>query len=237
MAAPGHSRQFRLAWSWSRLNDFEGCPRRMYWKSVAPKSLRCPPATSPQMDRGKARHKNLEGAVINSEKLHPDIAHVKKIVDHIRAAQRAGWSLWTEQQLALTEGLVKTGWFDSDVWLRVVYDIVMIKGKKAKILDWKTGKNSGYSDQLAVSAFTGFAFWPLVDEILTSYVWVDHRQTTPRTYKREQFESLEEEFRDRSELIQIAYNSDGDWQAKPSDFNCKWCPCKKHQCKYSRQGD
>jgi len=225
----------RLAWSWSRLNDFEKCPNMLYWKSLAPKALRCPAPTSPAMERGKLLHKSLENAVMSGDTLHSEVAHVKPIVDAIQAEQRNGWMVNLEQQRALTEDLVGTTWFAKNVWLRVIYDVIMVKGDEAKILDWKTGKNSGYTDQLAISAFTCFSFLPPVNKVKTSYIWVDHMGTTTRDYTREQFESLEEDFRERSELIQIA-NDNNEWPSKPSDFNCKWCKCSRAQCEYSKNG-
>lgn len=224
----------RLAWSWSRLNDFEKCPKQLYWKSIAPKALRCPFVTSPAMERGKLLHKSLENAVQFGDQLHPEVAHVKKIVDAIREEMNSGWVVHTEQQRALTEDLNTTTWFAKNVWLRVIYDVIMVKGNEAKILDWKTGKNSGYTDQLAISAFTGFVLLPPLEKVTTSYIWVDHKATTTREYHRGQYEALEENFRERSEMIQIC-NDSGEWPAKPSNFNCRWCSCTKSQCEFSKQ--
>lgn len=224
----------RLAWSWSRLNDFEKCPRMCYWKHVAPKALRCPMPQSETLIRGREVHAHLERSV-QGQPLPAALAHVKPIVDAIHHDMNKGWEVKTECQLALREDLAVVGWFAKDVWCRVIYDVLMHQGNKMKMLDWKTGKvREEETGQLRLFAMTGFAISPYTEQIDTDYIWVDHKQATHKTYYREQFEDILQEFRERSEMIQIAYNGDGEWQCKPEKWKCDHCPCTKRQCEYAR---
>ena len=221
-----------LAWSWSRLQDFETCPLMCYWKNVAPKWERCPKPSGPALVRGREVHDTLEKA-LHGEVLPPELNHVAPIVNAICEARNAGWAVATEQQVAFREDLSRCGWFDKDVWVRVIYDVVMRYKDRMRIIDWKTGKSNPPDGQLRLFGLTGFALCPDVNDIETSYIMTDQRRSVGAKYSREHIDQLEQEFRDRSEFIQVAYNTPGEWEAKPTDWKCKYCPCTKRQCKHA----
>lgn len=221
----------KIAWSWSRIETFEQCPKKFHHQNIL-KDV--PRPSSPAMDRGRRIHKALEDAIKFGAQLPPDLARCEPIIDRIKSAQTAGAKVFAEQQLAFREDLQPTDWYNKDVWFRVIMDVAIVMGAAASIIDWKTGRAKDYTDQelqgnqLALNAMAGFLLWPDVNKIEVSYAWVDHEMRTPATFDRRQLDSLLQDFGDRAEMIQLA-NESGQWKATPNDY-CKWCPCTKMQC-------
>lgn len=227
-----------IAWSWSRLNDFEKCPRQAYWKHYVDKALRCPFEENEHLRRGKNAHFALENAVNKQAPLAAPWKVAQPAIDGIHKAQAAGAKVFTELQVALTKELNTTGWFTGEVWLRSIFDVLVRSKNKSLIVDWKTGKVYEMYDQLKLFALTEFAINPAAEEVKTAYYYLDSNgKQLRKSYTRDHYPELLEEFSERAELIQVASETPGPWEAKPSDFNCKWCPCTKYQCEFSRKGD
>jgi hypothetical protein len=222
----------QIAYSWSRLSDFEKCPLLCYWKNFAPKGQRIPFTDNEATLRGKKAHKDLELAV-GGKPVPYELRSVEPVVAGIQLQAKNDWNVRVEQQIAFTRGYTQCSWFAADAYLRVIYDVILTHGDKASIIDWKTGKVRESSDQLKLFGMSAMLLHPQVDYVGTHYVWVDHKTKTTASYNRGELPALIEEFEERAEMIQIASDSNS-WQANPSDFNCRWCPCNKAQCKYAR---
>lgn len=219
----------KLAWSWSRLECFELCPRKFHHMNIL-KDV--PFVTNEAMDRGKKIHKHLEDAIKYDTPLPSILDHMVPIVNQLKSIP--GAEITAEEKLAFTESMKPTGYFAKDVWLRVVMDLrIKIEAQRtANIFDWKTGKVKPYSDQLAVNAMAGLALWDDVDIINTSYLFVDHKKRTSATFTRDQYDGLLRKFGDRSEMIQLTLES-GIWKPTPNQF-CGRCPLTPAQCEYRR---
>ncbi len=223
----------KQAWSWSRLSDFEKCGLMAYWKHYAPKGARCPYVENEHLKRGNAVHKDLELSVLGKP-LPSNLEHMSPIIEGIKRSIEAGWWVNAEYKLTFTENYTSCGWFDRDAYLRCILDVIMLKGKNATVLDWKTGKVNPSYDQLKLFATAVMTLWPKVETVETDFIWTDHQKFTRETYHRDELIELTEEFEERSMMIQIA-SDENNWIANPSDFNCAWCPCTKAQCKYSKK--
>lgn len=213
-----------IAWSWSRLDCFEKCPKQFYEKNIS-KSVKF--EQTPQMERGSRIHDSLEAALKGTQ-LPPELNHVTPIIAAIKAVS---WDTTdVEVELAYRQDMSRTRWFAKDVWLRVKHDFVGVVGDRAVVYDWKTGKNYGYTDQLKLYAGEVFHRYPNVTEVNTAYVYVDAKDKCAQKWTRDQYNEIWDDFGERAELIQIA-NQNGDWPPKPSKFNCKWCPVNDCQAR------
>lgn len=221
-----------LAWSYSRLNDFEKCARMFQGKHVA-KDFPKENFDSPHLIRGKDIHAELERAVTKGTPLHPTRQWLQPVVNAIRSQSL----ILVEKQMCLDVRHRQVSWFNTDrAWCRVIFDVACTNDEQLiVIIDWKTGKvRHENTDQLRLFAGAAFDQFPEAQRVLTAYVWADHptEKMTVKEYTRDQYVHIWEEFGDRAELINLAQES-GNWPATPG-FYCKFCPARLDQCEYKK---
>lgn len=216
-----------IAWSWSRLSDFEQCPRMFQGKYVS-KDFPKESFTSPHLIRGKDIHKELEDALTKGLPLHPSRAWLAPVINAVKYQAM----MQAELQVCFDQRRHVKSWFDKAAWCRMIFDVICSQDDELVImLDWKTGKVRHESkDQLRLFAAGALDRFPDANRVLTAYVWVDHptEKMTYVEYNRSQLEHIWEEFGDRAELIQLAQES-GNWIEKPT-FKCMFCPANVGQC-------
>jgi hypothetical protein len=224
-----------FAISWSRLEQAEQCPLLCYWKNFAPKDQRVPfDDQAPHLLKGKRWHKWMEDACLGKAALPEEVKAFKPMVEAIR---RGSGEVYVEHQLALTAKYNKCDWFARNAYWRTIFDLLKIHPNgMAMSLDWKTGKvKDKVTDQLKFSSAAAFLRWPEIKKIKSAYVWLEHDKQPPTVaeFDRKELPAIMDEFEERVEVVKIMHE-DNSWEAKPSDFNCKWCPCTPAQCEHSR---
>ena len=242
-----------FAISWSRLECAEQCPLQCYWKNFAPKDQRVPfDSDNPHLTKGKLWHFWMEnqlkgGTAVLDKDLTKHRAAWKELRDNppenlsrfkpmLEAIRREPGHTYVEEQVTLTENYQKCGWFAKAAYWRTIYDLLKVRPDGSAIsLDWKTGKvKARTTDQLRFSSAAAFLRYPEIQKIKTAYVWLEHDvPPTSVEYTRKELPGIMEEFEERVEVVKIMAE-DNSWEPKPSDFNCKWCPCTPAQCKHSR---
>lgn len=217
-----------IAWSHSRLMDFEACPLMFREKHVV-KSIKFEP--NDNMKRGTERHKMLEREVIRAtykdEPAVPEVAHVWPIIKSFTSAHQ---EVIVEEQLCFTKSLKSVDWFHKDAWLRIKMDVIgrvnpysKLSDQTVNIIDWKTGQYDVNDDQLKLYNLGAFLKWQYTMDVSSVLVFVDQQRTSP-IYKSNRvwdMQNLLNEFCDRSEAIQIAEERDT-WPAQPNR-KCRWC--------------
>jgi hypothetical protein len=88
-----------------------------------------------------------------------------------------------EYQMAIRRDKSPCGWFDNDVWLRSIADVLVIDDPTAFVFDWKTGKVRENPTQLKLFAAMVMSHLP-VNTVKTCYVWLQYEQVTMDTYHR-----------------------------------------------------
>ena len=164
-----------VAWSYSRLNSFENCPKK-FWHLSVQKDFKEPPSDA--MNYGNKVHKAIEKRVRDGVKLPKDLAALEPVIK--RFAEASG-VIHVEQQLALNHELQPTGWFDKDVWARCIVDYAAINGARALLVDWKTGKISSDFTQQQVAGAIFFRHFPQVKELDLMYYWTKDKKPTTDT--------------------------------------------------------
>ena len=208
------------AWSYSSLTKFETCPRQYYAVRVS-KEVTEPPTDATLW--GNAVHKALELRVAEKKPLPKTMAQWEPLVNKIICKPGR---VFTETKFALTKGYKLTTWFAKDVWVRGIVDIGIDAGKKAVVLDWKTGKPKPDSEQLKLFAAFMFHSKPYMQQVSTGFVWLAHNKITKETYTREQLPEIWQEFLPRVRRLELAYEGNK-WEPRPSGLCNGWCPHKK----------
>lgn len=215
-----------FSWSYSRLKNFETCPKRYYEVDQA-KNFKDDTA---QLDWGNAVHAAMAHAITTGKPLPPGMEPFQKWVNSL--AKFRGEKL-VEQKWALNKDFQPTEWFSPSAWVRSVGDFVGIAAPKALSLDWKTGKPQQDSKQLMLVAACVFAFHPDVHEIDSGFVWLKHDTSTVETYRREDMAQQWLELIPRVKTFEQAVASMS-FPPKPDRLCKKYCPVAS--CPFWKKG-
>ena len=206
--------------SFSRLSTFESCESKFEFLYV---TKRVKDADNEFTVYGTRVHDALEkygkGEI---DELPAEVEQWGGLVNKILAVPG---DKYFEQQMALTYDLVPCDWFAADVWLRGIADVLIVNGKLAYCLDWKTGKVKENPTQLQLFAAMVFAHYPEVEEVKTSFVWLAHGQTTDAVFQRSKVQHIWNAIKPRLGRVQDAVDL-GVFKSKPSPL-CRWCPARE----------
>ena len=153
-----------IAWSWSRLDCFEKCPKQFYHKNIK-KDFK-DDGDNPAFIKGNRIHAKLENG-LKSGVVDPEVKDLSHTIHSLRGVE---WEYkGVEDDYAFTDTLQKTKWNDwKNCWVRIKMDFIGIKDGVAVVIDWKTGKNRGYSEQLDLYAAAAFQAHDDVKEVRVS---------------------------------------------------------------------
>lgn len=212
--------------SHSRLEVFEKCPLQFEYLYIEKTVVSEPNIYS---EFGNRVHESLEkyGKSGDETFLTLETQEYKHLVDNIRG--QLGQQLW-EHQMAVRADLTPCGWFDKDVWLRGIADVLVINGTTAYCLDWKTGKVKPNSAQLALFACMVFWHFPEVERVVTSFIWLKHDTSTLEMFYRDNLPREWQPLNSRFGHVQEAVDL-GVFEPKPN-YGCRWCPAKR-VCAYA----
>ena len=214
-----------VTWSYSALNAFETCPRRYYLTKIS-KQVKEP--QSAEMSEGNAVHKALELHIKGTQYL-PD--EYKKWLPAVEMVKNASGEVMAERKFALTQNFEETTYFAKDVWMRGVFDVAILNGNKAAIIDWKTGKRKFDADQLKLFAASAFKLWPHVTEVNTSFVWLKEGKADNDKFVADDSPKLWREFSIRVERMEVAADTQN-YPPRPSGLCRGWCPVGKALCEH-----
>lgn len=213
-----------FAWSYSKLKNFETCPKRYYNVDVA-KLVK--EEESEQLAYGNTLHKVLAEAISGKAPLPDHFRHMQPWVDKVQAGSSR---LLVEQQLAIRADFSATEWFGKDAWYRGIADVIKIVGPVAVVLDWKTGKILDDGIQLALMAQCVFAHHPDIQKIRTEFIWLKEDATTRADFTRDDMAKVWAGLLPRVQMLEEAHKA-AHFPPKPGFLCRKWCPvdaCPHH---------
>lgn len=178
---------------------------------------------------GNRVHKALELRIKGEAALPETMVTYEPLVTAIEAKRGI---IDAEQKLALNADLEPTGYFAHDTWVRVITDFTVVKGSNAIVGDWKTGKPTPASLQLALCAAVTFAVKPYLEKIVTSFVWLQHGSTTNMIYTKADVPGIWQELLPRVARMKDAIITER-FPPKPSGLCREWCPVPKRLCEHS----
>jgi len=206
-----------FAWSYSKLKNFETCPKRHYEIDVA-KNIK--EEDSDELKWGNTIHKSAAKHLGEGAPLIQGTEVLQPWCDRIKAG---GGTILVEQKLAITRDFGKCDWFDRNAWYRGIGDVIKIVGDVALVVDWKTGKILEDSVQLALMAQCVFAHHPEVTHVRSEFVWLKEDASSREDFSRDDMAGLWRLLWPRLELLEHAHNTTT-YPAKPGRLCRKWCP-------------
>lgn len=212
-----------IAWSFSRLDTFMDCPRKLHEISIT-KMTPFGEQTEAQR-QGDVVHDLLADRLSEGKAFPLGYEYLQQVIGPILAVKHEG-QIFNKLKLAWDKNWKPCGYKDWDnCWLRVDYDFAFIRGKTMFILDWKTGKVSFKHLQLKLYAATAFLAFPDVMEIHTAFVWLKDKLIDSVTYRREDMQKLWDEILPEVQKLQDA-NALNIWPATKNKW-CNYCQVRK----------
>lgn len=210
----------KFAFSYSKLKNFEVCPKRHYhidlkkdWKEEEGESLKF----------GNELHKAMALRISKGVALPMPYAEYEGWCERVVGDGTA--EVMVEQQLAINSDYEPVEWFSKVAWFRAVADVIKISGPVAAVLDWKTGKVLEDSQQLMLTAACVFAHRPDILRIRSEFVWLAHDATTRVDIGREDLPAMWVNLHPRIESLRLA-DEKQEYPAKPGYLCKRYCPVK-----------
>lgn len=202
------------AWTYSQLDTFESCPRKFYHTKVI-RDVVEPPTVHTEW--GTKVHTAFEEFVLHGVILPDGMTQWQPLANKIAALP--GKKL-AEHKYALDRSFQPTSW--KGAWTRGIGDLVIIHGKKAAVLDYKTGKRKP-TEQLDLYANYVFHHHPEVEKVTTGFVWLKEKKIDWKPIDRDQVPIIWQGLVPRVAKLESAYER-GRWPAKTSGLCNGWCP-------------
>jgi hypothetical protein len=214
------------AWSFSKMKAFETCPKQYYHVTV----LREFPFQETDATRyGTEFHRACEEYIRDSKPLPPKFSFMQDTME--RLAEMPG-DKHCELKMGLTAELEPCGFFDKNVWFRGIVDLLIINGKSARVVDYKTGKSDRYADrgQLELMALCVFKHFPQVESVKGALLFTIANSIVKQDYKIDDESSMWSPWLQKYAAMQKAHET-GVWNPRPSGLCRKYCPvveCAHH---------
>lgn len=204
------------AWTYSRLESFETCPKKFYHLNVA-KDYYDPPTEATKW--GERVHKAMEDRITIGTPLPEGMGQWESLADKIATLPGEKYA---EIKLAIDRGFQPTDW--KSAWSRGIADLLVTYKNTAVVLDYKTGKRKP-SEQLALYAAYAFAYYPQIEKVTTGFVWLKEKKIDKKGFERSEVPVIWQEFLPKIRKLESAYERDS-WPARPSGLCRGWCPVK-----------
>lgn len=207
-----------FAWSFSALTRYENCPKQYFHLNVA-KDFK--DEDSDFAADGKIVHDGMYNRVVKGKPLPLPLRQHEKLAAKFAAApgEKHG-----EMKLALNRQFEPVDFFAPDAWVRAIIDLLIIRGSRAIIVDWKTGKVKDDFTQLMLTAGVLSRYMPEIDHFTLVYVWLKSREVTQKSTTLSKLASMWNELLPRVATIQRAIRTTT-FPARESGL-CKYCPVR-----------
>lgn len=207
----------KLAWSFSALSVFDTCRKKFYHLKVA-KDVK--DGDSEAAAEGKEVHAVMFHRVINGKALPVPLRQHEKMAAKFAGADGQKYG---EMKMCLNDKFEPVDWFAKDAWVRAIIDLLIVRGKTAIIVDWKTGKRKDEFDQLELSAAVLSRYMPEIEEFRLVFVWLrDQEITPPKTIMKADMKQVWLKFLPKVKEIEDARKTTN-FPATESGL-CGWCP-------------
>jgi CRISPR/Cas system-associated exonuclease Cas4 (RecB family) len=226
--------------SYSKISEYKSCPKLFYDKNVSKDYDFEKDKKSVPLIKGNKYHEALENYVkqrqagVTPVPLPDEIAAAGIMADRILGAYP---TVVAEMSSSLDKNWqpqkIDNWWRvldGSDPYMRSKLDLTAIKGKKALLVDWKSGKFKDYSDselsQLRMFAVVIMSMYPEIEEVETAYLYIEHQKKITETFYRKDYEALKRPFDEIAAEIYARV----DFPATKNE-NCRWCSVNECQFK------
>lgn len=172
-----------FAWSYSKMKNYELCPKRHYEIDVS-KKVR--DTGGENLIWGNQVHDAMRDRLRDKKPLTPEMIDYEMFAKRIEEKQALlKAEMVVEREWAINADFQPVGWFTRAAWFRGKVDLVLLAPPVALVVDWKTGRIQEDSVQLALMAQLAFSHYPELHTIATRYVWLKEHAETDERFTRQ----------------------------------------------------
>jgi CRISPR/Cas system-associated exonuclease Cas4 (RecB family) len=209
------------SWSYSSIKTFDQCPKKYYHLKVV-KDVE--DKAGPEAAYGVEVHKAAEDYIKDGTPIPNKFGFMRPVVE---ALEKLPGEKYVEIRFGVKQtedGYKSCDFFDKDVWYRGIADLVIVNGTKARVIDYKTGKNAKYADtkQLDLMAGSIFLRYPEVTKIRAALAYVVSKEFITKNYARDDLGKCLSVFNWQLDRLGAAYDS-GVFNPVSGPL-CGWCP-------------
>lgn len=205
-----------FAWSYSRLKNYETCPKRHYHYDIA-RDIAEP--QTPQLSEGNATHKAFENRVRHGTRLPLPLLQHEAIMEKLAAAPG---QVYAEQKLALTVEFKPVDYFGKGVWFRTVLDYCNISNGIASVIDYKTGRPSPDPTQSGLMAATIMHYDQTIEKVRSLLLFINHNHTERVDYTRAGLPAIWSQILPRVAKLQMAVETQ-EYPPNPGGLCRRYC--------------
>ena len=208
-----------ITWSYSSISLFKQCARNFHRLRIL-KDIEEP--DSEHLIYGREVHTAAEEYGRDGKEIPAKYAYIQPSIDALIKNDR---EKYFERKMALTSDLEPTDFFADDAWWRGIADFISIEGRRAWLVDYKTGKSARYADtkQLEILSLAMFKIWENIDTIYGALAFLVSKEVVASKFRRGDTDNLCQKWFLDTKRLEVATET-GVWNASPN-FTCRsWCP-------------
>jgi hypothetical protein len=224
-----------FAWSYSKLKNYETCPRR-YQAVDVDKTVE--QGRSEALDRGDELHEAMRSRVQGTTPLPPHLIYMERWAEKLTRVLHPFQIIQTELKLSTDRQGKPTGYFDKTTWVRTKIDYLRtmpteVKGQDfGHVVDYKTGRPPKVWDgtQLLINAHLIFQHYKNLIKLRVDYLWTEYNDTSHETFLRAETPAAYEGLLPRVTALEQAHAT-GNFPPKPCGLCEDYCDvtsCEHH---------
>lgn len=216
-----------FSWSYSKLKNYETCPRRYYEIDVK-HSVEQP--RSQELQRGDELHEAMRLRVQGTSRLPPQFIYMEKWAEKLTRDLHPYQIIQCELKLSIDRVGRPTGYMHPTTWLRGKIDYFRLMPSSVEgvdfghVVDYKTGKPPRVWDdtQLMLNAHMIFSHYATCQKVRVDYLWTEYDDTTHDMFTREQIPERMEQLLPRVNALEEAHKTDN-FPPTPNNFCFEYC--------------
>lgn len=219
-----------VTWSYSSIKTFDQCPKKYYHLKVAKDVV---DVAGPAADYGTQGHTAAEFRVKDGTPLPPKFNYMEPFLATLLLIPGV-----KHAEIRMGIRKTKTGYeacdFTApDAWWRGIADLIIINGRKAHAIDYKTGKSAKYADmrQLDLVAAAIFLHYPEVEIVKSALAFVVSNEFIHKRHYADKVLTYLSVFDNQLDRLEAALET-GVWNPNSSPL-CGWCPVKACENHYT----
>jgi hypothetical protein len=224
-----------FAWSYSKLKNFETCPRR-YQAVDVDKTVE--QGRSEALDRGDELHEAMRNRVVGSTPLPAHFVYMERWAEKLTRVLHPYQIIQCELKLSADRHGKPTGYFDKTTWLRTKIDYLRFMPTEvenqdfAHVVDYKTGRPPKIWDgtQLLINAYLIFQHYKSIVKMRVDYLWTEYNDTNHETFTRAETPKAFDALLPRVSALEDAHRT-GIFPPKPCGLCQDYCDvtsCEHH---------